>query len=133
MTKEEVEDKHLVDYVLPFAAWWKTVDKDEVVEVQYPHDRHGLAGKLSNHTKQDVMVQFLKFVDKTHSPMVVRRVATVLDSSFSHSSPGLLPLQRERILRKGAGHLLWQCLTGFTLFTPLRAGNVTPPTDRIAT
>ena len=22
---------------------------------------------------------------------------------------------------------------GFTLFTPLRAGNVTPPTDRIAT
>ena len=56
-----MEDKHLVDYVLreddvlPFAAWWKTVDKDEVVEVQYPHDRHGLAGKLSNHTKQDVM------------------------------------------------------------------------------
>ena len=61
MTKEEVEDRKLVDCVLredeevlTFAAWWKTVDKDEVVEVQYPHERHGLAGRRSNHAKQDV-------------------------------------------------------------------------------
>lgn len=69
--KEEVEDKRLVDYVLheddvlPFAAWWKTVDKDEVVEVQYPHDHHGLASKPSNHTEQDVMAQFLEFADNS--------------------------------------------------------------------
>ena len=69
-----MEDKHLVDYVLceddvlPFVAWWKTVDKDEVVEVQYPHDQHGLAGKPSNHAKQDVMAQILEFVDNTSQP-----------------------------------------------------------------
>ena len=54
--------------VLTFAAWWKTVDKDEVVEVQYPRERHGLAGKRSNHAKQDVMAEFLDFVDNNSQP-----------------------------------------------------------------
>ena len=59
MSKQEVEDRQLVDCVLreddevlTFAAWWKTVDKDAVVEVQYPHDHHGLAGKPSNHATE---------------------------------------------------------------------------------
>ena len=75
MTKEEVEERKLVscvlredEEVLTFAAWWKTVDKDEVVEVQYPHERHGLAGKRSNHAKQDVMAEFLDFVDNNSQP-----------------------------------------------------------------
>ena len=52
MSKVEVEDRKLVDFVLrkdeevlTFADWWKTVDEDEVVEVQYPHKCHGFAGK----------------------------------------------------------------------------------------
>ena len=75
MLKKEVEKRKLVDYVLredeemlPFAAWWKTVDKDEVVEVQYPHDRHGLTGRPSNHAKQDVMREFLEFIDNNSQP-----------------------------------------------------------------
>ena len=59
MSKQEVEDRNLVDCVLreddevlTFAAWWKTVEKDAVVEVQYPHDHHGLAGKPSNHATE---------------------------------------------------------------------------------
>jgi hypothetical protein len=75
MKKEEVEDRKLVDCVLredeevlTFAAWWKTVEKDEVVEVQYPHGRHGLAGRRSNHAKQDVMAEFLDFVDNNSQP-----------------------------------------------------------------
>ena len=67
MTKEEQRLIDCVlrddDEVLSFAAWWKTVDKSESIEVQYPHDRHGLAGKSSNHSKQEVMSQFLEFVD----------------------------------------------------------------------
>ena len=70
MTKSEVERKRLVDCVLQdddelqtFAVWWKSKDEDDVVEVQYPHHRHGLAGKPSNHAKQDVLSQFLEFVD----------------------------------------------------------------------
>ena len=46
-----------------FDAWWKTVDDDEVLEVQYPHKRHGLAGRPSNHTKTEAMEEFLEFVD----------------------------------------------------------------------
>ena len=52
MSKEEVEEMKLVDYVLrddedgemmTFATWWKSVAMDDIVEVQYPHDCHGLA------------------------------------------------------------------------------------------
>ena len=76
MSKAEVEEKKLVDHVLrddddpelTFVAWWKNVDIDEIVEVQYPHDRHGLAGRASNHSKQEVMAQFLDFVDSNSQP-----------------------------------------------------------------
>ena len=75
ITKLEVEEEKLMDYVLrdddetlTFAAWWKTLDQDEIVEVQYPHDRHGLAGKVSNHSKQEVMMKFLEFVDANSQP-----------------------------------------------------------------
>lgn len=52
MTKQEVMQKRLEDHVLhddesahTFSAWWKELDDDEVVEVQFPHERHGLAGR----------------------------------------------------------------------------------------
>ena len=58
MTKEKVEEKWLVNHVLlddeqmTFATWWISVDKDDIVEVQFQHDCDGLAGKPSNHSKQ---------------------------------------------------------------------------------
>ena len=36
--------------------------------MQYPHNRHGPAGKPSNHAKQDVLSQFLEFVDANSQP-----------------------------------------------------------------
>ena len=52
MTKQEVTQNRLEDYVLhddgsaqTFSAWWKELDDDEVVDVQFPHERHGLAGR----------------------------------------------------------------------------------------
>ena len=77
MSKEEVEEQKLADFVLrddedvdltTFSTWWKSVDKDDIVEVQYPHDRHGLAGRVSNHAKQQVMSEFLSFVDTNSQP-----------------------------------------------------------------
>lgn len=56
------------DETQTFAAWWKTVDDGDDVEVQFPHERHGLAGRVSNHSKQDVLADFLEFVDANSQP-----------------------------------------------------------------
>lgn len=74
MTKKEVTEYSLTDHVLnddetlTFGAWWKTQDDDDIVEVQYPHEWHGLAGHTSNHAKQAVMKEFLHFVDSNSQP-----------------------------------------------------------------
>jgi hypothetical protein len=73
-TKKEVTENNLTSYVLnddetlTFGAWWKTLDDADVVDVQYPHERHGLAGKVSNHAKLSVMKEFLNFVDLNCQP-----------------------------------------------------------------
>ena len=76
MTKDNVVEKRLENFVLhdledemlTFDAWWKTVEGDEVVEVQYPHECHGLAGRPSNHAKKEAMEDFLDFVDANTQP-----------------------------------------------------------------
>lgn len=54
MTKAEVEEKKLKTFVLyddeeilTFAAWWKSLS-DAEVDVQFLHDRHGLAGRYDS-------------------------------------------------------------------------------------
>ena len=44
-------------------SWWKELDDDAELEIKYPHERHGLAGKISNSAKTAVLDQFLLFVD----------------------------------------------------------------------
>ena len=76
MTKKDVVDKRLENFVLhdvdddmtTFDAWWKTVDDDEVLEVQCPYERYGLAGRPSNHAKTEAMEDFLEFVDANIQP-----------------------------------------------------------------
>ena len=41
---------------------------DDIVEVQYLHNHHGLAGKVSNHSKSDVMSECFDFVDANSQP-----------------------------------------------------------------
>ena len=38
-----------------FSTWWKSKASGDVVNVKYPHERHGLAGKVSNSAKTDTM------------------------------------------------------------------------------
>ena len=75
MTKSEVEDEDLSQYVvmpqgceLSFMAWWKLLEHSSTVTVQYPHERHGHAGKTSHAAKVDTKKDFLNFVDLNSQP-----------------------------------------------------------------
>ena len=76
MTKEEVERDRLQSFVLydreeestTFARWWRSLSGSDVVEVKFPYERHGLAKRSSNHSKQGVMADFLQFVDINSQP-----------------------------------------------------------------
>jgi len=68
LTKPEVEEKRLGEFVVmpsgcdeAFSTWCKA--SGDVVNVRYPHEWHGVAGKVSNPAKTDTMQDFLDFVD----------------------------------------------------------------------
>ena len=76
MKKKEATEKGLENLVLcpddgemqTFEMWWKSLDEDEDVEVKFPYERYGLAGHPSDHSKLDVMADFLEFVDLNSQP-----------------------------------------------------------------
>ena len=51
-----------------FKIWWKGLDPWVELEVRYPHEQHGNAGKMSNSAKTSVMQDFLEFVDTNSQP-----------------------------------------------------------------
>ena len=57
-------------YVLPCRDpnWWKDLDDEAELEVKYPYEKHGLAGKTSNRAKLGVLSHFLQFVDANSQP-----------------------------------------------------------------
>ena len=74
-TKSEVISKSLGKFVvmpescdMSFMAWWKLLDNSSIVTVQYPHERHGLAGSTSHAAKVDAKQDFLNFVDINSQP-----------------------------------------------------------------
>ena len=77
MTKAQVVGQKLEEFVLhpglettqeEVASWWKTMSDSDEVQVKYPHERHGLAGKPSNKSKLAVRSAFLLFVDNNSHP-----------------------------------------------------------------
>ena len=77
LAKREVIEKKLQSFVLyprvndicgGISDWWDTLLNDDTVEVEYPHERHGLAGRMSNHSKPQVQEAFLQFVDANSHP-----------------------------------------------------------------
>ena len=65
MTRSEVESEHLSQYVvmpqgcnLSFMAWWKSLNSTSTVTVQFPHERHGHAGKTSHAAKVETKMDF---------------------------------------------------------------------------
>ena len=75
MPKKEVDTQKLTPFVvmpleieLCFNLWWKDLPDDHEVVVRYPYEKHGLAGKVSNHAKTDTKERFLEFVDANSQP-----------------------------------------------------------------
>ena len=75
MPKKEVDTQKLTPFVvmpleieLCFNLWWKDLPDDHEVVIRYPYERHGLAGKVSNHAKTDTKERFLEFVDANSQP-----------------------------------------------------------------
>ena len=75
MTKTAVERENLVEYVvmptdldIPFMQWWRFLESAVLVNVRYPHQRHGNAGKPSHFAKTSVKEDFLAFVDANSQP-----------------------------------------------------------------
>lgn len=72
LKKSEIVDQHLSEYVImpdgitmSFSKWWKSLEETTEVEVRFPYERHGNAGKTSNYAKSDVKEKFLLFVDNS--------------------------------------------------------------------
>ena len=53
---------------IAFKQWWRSLDPTVKVDVRYPHERHGNAGKPSHFAKTDVKKDFLAFVDANSQP-----------------------------------------------------------------
>ena len=51
-----------------FSKWWWGIAPDEVIDVRYPHECHGLAGRVSNSAKGDALKDLLTFVDANSQP-----------------------------------------------------------------
>ena len=51
-----------------FKEWWCSLDDDSTTSVKYPYERHGLAGLPSSHAKNEMMSDFLDFVDANSQP-----------------------------------------------------------------
>ena len=66
LTKAEVEEKRLGEFVImpsgcdeASSTWWKSKSSADIISVRYPHERHGLAGRVSNSAKTETMNDFL--------------------------------------------------------------------------
>ena len=75
MTKAEIEKERLDKYVImpemideAFIKWWRSLESSAIVQIRYPHERHGNAGKVSNSAKTDLRQDFLQFVDANSQP-----------------------------------------------------------------
>ena len=75
MSNSQVEDEQLGKYVVmpnscdqTFKSWWMTLDLTTEVQVRFPHEKHGNAGKISNSVKSTIMEDFLSFVDTNSQP-----------------------------------------------------------------
>jgi len=72
MTKNEVEQKRLSDYVVmpgtvetAFNKWWKSLESSFTLQVRIPYEWHGNAGKISNSALRE---EFLQFADVNSQP-----------------------------------------------------------------
>lgn len=67
--------------------WWKSLGEDKDVEVKYSYERHGLAGHHSNHSKHDVMADFVDINSRPNGRHAGSYNAQFFISKFSCIAP----------------------------------------------
>ena len=92
LTKAEVEEKRLVEFVImpsgcdeAFSTWWKSKSSADIISVRYSHERHGLAGRVSNSAKTETMNDFLDFVDAVNQMGDLQTLIVLLATFFPNS------------------------------------------------
>ena len=116
MTKSDVEKECVSEYVMMpadkemvFKEWWMKLDASDFASVQYPHARHGNAGRTSNSSKTSVMEDFLAFVDTNSQPNGRKADSTrhtfyfLLKFSTLQTPKAGCPHYEERLSRSVAG------------------------------
>ena len=75
MTERSVVEEKVSSFVLvpdsvevAFKKWWYPLPDDHIMKVRYPHEKHGLTGKVSNSAKTATKQMFLQFVDLNSQP-----------------------------------------------------------------
>ena len=75
MPKEKVVAERLEPFVVmpenqdcAFAKWWEGLPADHDVNVRYPYERHGNAGKVSHNAKTQTHDEFLQFIELNSQP-----------------------------------------------------------------
>ena len=70
-----MEVQRLGQYVLmpadiesSFKHWWRSLEPSTIVDVRYPHTKHGNALKHSNSAKKTTLEEFLLFVNINSQP-----------------------------------------------------------------
>ena len=73
MTKAEIEKKRLGNYVImpemveiAFNKWWRSLESSTILQVRYPHERHGNAGNLLRQIYERTFLNLLMLI---HSQM----------------------------------------------------------------
>ena len=70
MSKSDVEEQCLGNYVImppeiefSFKKWWRSLEPSAIVDLKYPHTKHGNTLKPSHSTKTSTMEEFLQFIE----------------------------------------------------------------------
>lgn len=86
-----VEEERLGDFVLmpdrdatAFMVCWRSLSSSAMVQVRYPHDRHGNAGKVSHSAKRQSYRTSSHSSTPIHNQMAGQRIHQALHTTFSH-------------------------------------------------
>ena len=74
------------------SLWWANLPNDHTTSVWYPHEKHGLAGKVSNSVKVSTKELFLKLLTISYKLMEGGWIPEIPPTIFSLSlrqSPSL--------------------------------------------
>jgi len=112
--KTNVDKEKLKSFVLmpevveiSMSVWWAALPGDHVVDVCYPHEKHGLAVRVSNNAKLSTKELFLKFVDNNSQLMEGTWIQEIQHTTSFQSSGPLMKQNATQAVTVKKWSLLW--------------------------